>query len=566
LPVLPAAGRRGDLSVADRLNALSAEQRALLDALRRAGGKTAPPPPPVLPVSGPRGLGPAAPVQTGRPADSPSPAPPASRDWPLSCDQERLWRLHQQDPGLVSWNVDAASRVRGVLDLPAFAAAVHELVWRHAAWRATFPLAAGKPVQRVADELAPAMALLDLSALPAARREAAGRRALYEHTRQPFDLARGPLMRMALVRLGQREHLYLLTLHHLVTDWITFQIFFGELLDAYERRQAPRAPRAALAASAASAASAALAAGSEPEAAPRPPGLPLQFPDYAVWEREWLQGEVLAAETAFWQRQLAGFPLVLDLPADRPRPAVQSQRGGMLRLDLGADRAARLRALARAEGVTTFMMLLAALYALLWRVTGETRLVVGSNSANRPRPELAGVAGFFLTQVPFACDLGGDPTFAEVLARTRRCALAAYGHQSLPFGKLIEAVLGPGAAADRGRHPVVQVMLLVLPPGGAAGAAGLVFEPLMLYDGNSRWDLMLGLYDDPAGGIAGSVEYNADIFAAPTVEGLMALFGAVLDTVLADPAVRLSALPRGMAPAAATVSIAGAPGSPEQPR
>ncbi len=491
------------------------------------------------------------------------PAPPAVRDWPLSCDQERLWRLHQEDPGLVSWNVDAASRVRGVLDLPAFAAAVHELVWRHAAWRTTFPLAAGRPVQRVADQLAPAMALLDLSSLPAARREAVGRRALYEHTRQRFDLARGPLMRMALVRLGEREHLYLLTLHHLVTDWITFQIFFAELLGAYGRRQAPRAVPAALAALAASAAS---AAAIEPEAGRRPPGPPLQFPDYAVWEREWLQGEVLGAETAFWQRQLAGFPLVLDLPADRPRPVVQSQRGGMLRLDLGAHRAARLRALARAEGVTTFMMLLAALYAVLWRVTGETRLVVGSNSANRPRPELAGVAGFFLTQVPFACDLGGDPTFAELLARTRRCALAAYGHQSLPFGKLIEAVLGPGAAADRSRHPVVQVMLLVLPPGGAASAAGLVFEPLMLYDGNSRWDLMLGLYDDPAGGIAGSVEYNADIFAAPTVEELMALFGAVLDTVVADPAVRLSALPRGAAPGAATSSLAGAPGRPEQPR
>jgi hypothetical protein len=472
------------------------------------------------------------------------PALPAGRNWPLSFDQERLWRLQREDPGLVAWNVDAASRIRGALDVADFAAAVHELVSRHAAWRTTFPLSSDlpegaetagsveRPVQHVADRLAPAMALLDLSTLPPARREAASLRALYDHTRQTFDLARGPLVRMALVRLGEREHLYLLTVHHLVTDWITFQIFFRELLGAYEKRRARHGGGRTL------------SAGEVDEtAAP-----PLQFPDYAIWERERLRGEVLAAETAYWQRQLDGFPLALELPADRPRPAVQSQRGGLRRLDLGAARAARLRALARAEGATTFMMLLACLYAVLWLVTGKTRLIVGSNSANRPRPELAGVAGFFLTQVPFACDLAGDPTFREVLARTRRCALAAYAHQNLPFSKLIEAILGPGAGADRSRHPIIQVMLLVLPAAGAAGAAGLVFEPVMLYDGNSRWDLMFGLYHDPGAGIAGSVEYNADIFAAPTVDRLLALFGEVLDTVLADPAARLAALPQWAKP------------------
>jgi hypothetical protein len=481
------------MSVAERVSGLSPEQRALYEALRRQ--RLERPPPPVHPVSGPSGVG----------------------DWPLSYDQERLWRLHQDHPELVSWNVDAGSQVRGRLDIPLFLAALRELVRRHAAWRTTFVTVDGRPVQRVHAFVEPAAALIDLSALPAAMREPTGHRAIYDHTRDPFDLERGPLLRVVLVRLSAEEsaedHLYLVTIHHLVTDWITYQIFFAELMAVY----------------------AALRAGRPSPLAPPP----LQYPDFAVWEREWLRGEVLAAEADFWRRELAGFPLVLDLPGDRPRPPVQSQRGGLHRMSAGPERSERLRALARREGATTFMAVLAALYALLSRWTGREKLVVGSNSANRARPELAQVAGFFLTQVPFATDLSGDPTFRELLARTRRTALAAYAHQGLPFSQLVEAL---AVAPDPSRNPVVQVVLLILEGESHGSAAGLDLRPVGLYDGNSRWDLMFGLYDYHDVGLSGPLEYNADLFDAPTVERLVRRFYRLIDAVTADPDLPLSRL------------------------
>jgi hypothetical protein len=485
-------------TVVDRLSALTPEQRALFEALRRkqqaAARPQAPQPPPVPRVTGPTAAG----------------------DWPLSIDQERLWRLHQDDPGLVSWNVDAVSRLRGDLDVALLAAALREVVRRHAALRASFPRVAGRPVQRVAETIAAPVVLIDLAALPSGLREAAGHRALFDRTRQVFDLERGPLVRAALVRLAPSDHLFLLTIHHTATDWITFQLLTHELMVLYE------AARAGL-----------------PSPLPAPER---QFPDFAVWERQWWSGEVLADATEFWRRELAGFPLVLDLPGDRPRPAVQSQRGGMVPFSTGPEAARRLRDLARREGVTPFMALLALLDALLFRLTGRDKLVVGSNSANRPRPELEAVAGFFLTQVPFAVDLAGDPTFRELLARVKKVALAAYSRPSMPFDRLIAAV-APAAAADASRFPVVQVLLLVLEGKSHLSAGSLDSSAVPLYDGNSRWDLLFGLYNYEDLGFSGSVEHNADILDGATVERWLLLLRRILDRVTEDPEVRLSQLP-----------------------
>ncbi len=414
--------------------------------------------------------------------------------------------MHQENPGLVSWNVDAGSHVKGALDVPRFLAAFRELIRRHAAWRTTFPLVDGRPVQRVHPWVEPAVSVIDVSALPAETRERAGHEAIYEHTRNPFDLEKGPLLRIALVRLAADEHLYLLTIHHTVTDWITFQVFFQELIQIYEGRHLPLPP--------------------------------VQFPDYSLWERDLYQGEVLEEEARFWRKELEGFPLVLDL-SDRPRPAIQSQRGGLFRVRAGAERTGRLRALARREGATMFMAVLAVLNALIARVTGRDRIVIGSNSANRPRPELEAVAGFFLTQVPFATDVSGDPAFREVLARTKRTALSAYAHQNLPFSKLIEVL---GADSTPERNPVVQVLLLILEGESHGSSGSLDFEPVGLYDGNSRWDLMFGLYDYHDVGLAGPLEYNADIFDADTVGRLLERFYRTIDAVTADPDVRLSQL------------------------
>jgi hypothetical protein len=486
------------MSVADRISALTPEQRALFERLRERERESRPAvrlPPPVRRVSGPAGVG----------------------DWPLSFDQERLWQLHRDHPGLVSWNVDAGSRVVGDLDVPAFLAAFREVVRRHAAWRTTFPLAPipdGQPVQRVAAQAEPELSLLDVTALPPALRGPAGHRAVYDHTRAPFDLARGPLVRLALVRIAEREHLVLLTVHHTVTDWITFQICLQELAVLYEACRAGR-----------------------PSPLPDPP---VQFPDFAVWEREWLQGEILAEQAGFWRRELAGFPLVLELPEDRPRPPVQSQRGGMFRVRTGKEPADRLRALARSRSATSFMAVLALYGALLRRFTGQQRIVVGSNSANRARPELEPVIGFFLTQVPFALDLSGDPTVRELVDRARRAALVSYTHQSLPFSQLV-AALQPDAGPER--NPVLQALLLVLEGQGSQSWRGLELHPVGLFDGNSRWDLMLGVYDYPDAGFTGPLEYNADIFDPTTVGRLVELFYRLLEAAGADPDTPLLALP-----------------------
>jgi hypothetical protein len=483
------------VSVAARVAALTPEQRALFEALRRRRQERATTlqPPPVSRVTA---------------------STAAVGDWPPSIDQERLWRLHRENPALVSWNVDAASRMRGDLQVPALAAALRELIRRHAAWRSCFPVVEGRPVQRVAERAALDFAVIDVAALPADRREAAARRALYARTRAVFDLERGPLVRAALVRLGEREHLWLLTVHHIATDWISFQIAFAELMALYEAARARR-----------------------PSPLPEPA---LQFPDYALWEREWWSGEALADYAEFWRRELAGFPLALDLPADRRRPAVQSQRGGMIPFSSGPGPAHRLRSLARSEGLTSFMALLAVVDALLFRLTGRDKVVVGSNSANRPRPELEPVVGLFLTQVPFAVDLAGDPTFRELLARVKRSCLAAYAHQNMPFDKLVE-VLRP--EPDPCRSPVVQVLLLVLAGQSHGSAHSVDSEAVPLFDGNSRWDLMLGLYDYDDLGFSGPVEFNADILERATVERWLDLLRRILDRVVADPGVRLSQLP-----------------------
>ena len=460
-------------------------------------------PPPVRNLSGPAGIG----------------------DWPLSFDQERLLRLHLDNPRLVSWNVDAGTRIVGPLDVPAMLAAVEGVVRRHAAWRATFPIVDGRRVQRVAPWLAPETAVLDLTALPRELREPAAHHAFFDRTRAVFDLERGPLVRVTFARLSGREHLCQLTVHHLVTDWITFQYAWRELLAFYEAHRA----------------------GWPAEL----PALHAQYPDFVVWEREWLQGESLEEHSAFWRRQLAGFPLALDLPTDRPRPPVQSQRGGLYRVRTGAELSDRLRALGRREGATMFMTVLALLSALLHRFSGLQRMVLGSNSANRARPELEPVFGLFLTQVPFAIDLEGDPTFRELLGRARSSALASYAHQNFPFSKLLEA-LRP--EPDPSRNPVVQALLLVLEGQSRSRAGDLDLHAVPLFDGSSRWDLMLGVYDYKDIGLSGPLEYNADVFDASTMGRLLELFYRLIDAVTADPDLPLSQLP-GMSEAAARQAL-----------
>ncbi|HEY0514543.1 MAG TPA: amino acid adenylation domain-containing protein [Thermoanaerobaculia bacterium] len=487
------------MSLADnltgRISALAPEQRALFEKLRdtqRRAARAPSGPPPIRRVSGPRGEG----------------------DWPLSLDQERFWFVEQLYPGRAGLNIAAATRMRGRLSIPFVAAALDEIARRHAAWRTTFPVLGGSPVQRVAAFGRQRLALIDLSALPADRREAEAARRVGADSATPFDLEAGPLVRSALLRLGAEDHVCLLTIHHLVTDFLSFQIVWAELAALYDALAAAR-----------------------PAALPEPP---VQYPDFAVWQREWLQGEVLEDLAGWWRERLEGFPLALDLPADRPRPAVARLRGDQRPARVPRELSAALRALARGEGATLFMAVLAAAAALLCRDSGQERMILGANNANRNQPEIEAVLGCFLTQVPFPIDLTGDPPFRELLARVRQSALGAYAHQDLPFGKLVEAVQ---PERDAGRQPLVQALVQVL-DGQAAGAslAGVTFEALDAYDGNARYDLMLTLFDLPEG-LAGNLEFDTDLFEGVTIERLLGRLRNLLEAVVAAPGLRLDAIP-----------------------
>ena len=488
------------MSVVDRIASLTPEQRALFEKLRAKQQKDARThqPPPIPRRSGPAGEG----------------------DWPLSLDQERFWFMEQLQPSGAGLNLGAATRMRGPLALPALQAALDEIVRRHAAWRTTFPLVDGRPVQRVAASRRQALSRIDLSALPASRREGEALRLVAADVAAPFDLAAGPLVRASLVRLSEEDHVCLLTVHHLVIDFVSFQVAWAELAAFYSAAMVGR--RAAL---------------------PEPP---VQYSDFAIWQREWLQGEVLADLTDWWRERLEGFPLVLELPTDRPRPAVMRMRGGRRLVQASRGLGESLRALARQEGATLFMAVLAATAALLHRDSGQDRLILGANNANRNRPEIEPVLGTFLTQVPFPLDLAGDPTFRELLARVRQSALGAYAHQDLPFGKLVEAVR---PERDTSRPPIIQTLVQVLDGQPAKTAlAGVTFEAVDAYDGNARYDLMLSLFDGPDG-LGGSLEHDADLFDPATAQRLCDRLLLLIAAAVAGPDRRLSALP-ALTPAA----------------
>jgi amino acid adenylation domain-containing protein/non-ribosomal peptide synthase protein (TIGR01720 family) len=482
------------VTLSDRLAALAPEQKALFEKLRDKQRRTARrhQPPPVPRVSGPTGEG----------------------DWPLSLDQERFWFMEQLFPDGAGLNLGAATRMRGRVAVPMVAAALDEIARRHGAWRTTFPLLDGRPVQRVAASRRQRLAIIDLVGLPEERREPEALRLVGEETAASFDLELGPLVRSSLIRLAPEDHLCLLTIHHLVTDWISFQIVWGELAALCDAGAAGR-----------------------PAALPEPP---VHYSDFAIWQREWLRGEVLDGLVSWWRERLEDFPLMLDLPTDRPRPPVARMRGGLRLASFSPELSEGLRAFARREGATLFMAVLAAVAALFHRTSSQEKLLLGANNANRNRPEIEPVLGCFLTQLPFPVDLEGNPPFRELLARVRHSALGVYAHQDLPFGKLVEAIQ---PARDTSRQPIVQTLIQVLDgQPSAAALSGVSFEAVYAFDGNARYDLMLSLFDDP-GGFMGWLEYDADLFDGGTAQRLLDRLQLLLEAAIADAGRRLESLP-----------------------
>ncbi|HEX3131499.1 MAG TPA: amino acid adenylation domain-containing protein, partial [Thermoanaerobaculia bacterium] len=434
---------------------------------------------------------------------------PRYRDLPASFAQERLWFLEQLGDGGTAYNLPSPLRLRGALSVPALSAALDALADRHESLRTTFALAPdGTVLQRIAPEARVPLPVVDGVSVSEALRLAA------EDARRPFDLQAGPLLRATLLRLGDEDHALLLTMHHIVSDGWSIRLLIRELMTLY-------------------------AGGSLP-------ALPVQYADFAAWQRGWLTGETLEAEIAWWRGRLAGLPAMLDLPTDRPRPAVRSLRGAVAGTVLPPQLAAGLESLAGRAGATSFMTLLAVFQALLRRYTGRDDIPVGTPVANRNRTETEGLTGFFVNTLVLLSDLSGDPTFREILRRTRETALDAYDHQDLPFEKLVEALQPQRSLAYT---PLFQVVFLFQsePPVAAAAPGGLAlgFLPLANEIGDigdtAKFDLTLAV--SPAGdGLAVQAEYDRDLFDAPTVLRLLEHFGVLLGQAAADPGRRISGL------------------------
>jgi amino acid adenylation domain-containing protein len=479
--------------LARRLESLSPKQRRLLEL--RMARERGPEPAPGIPA-----------------------LPRDGRPFPLSFAQQRLWFLDQLEPGSSWYNMPIPLRLEGRLDVAALTSALAELEHRHEAWRTTFAPAEDGSEETAVQIVGPPTGLplrrVDLRALPEERREAELMRLAYLEARRPFDLARGPLARAVLFSRAEDDHALLLSLHHVVCDGWSLGVLVREMGALYDAFRNGRP-------------------------SPLPP-LPLQYADFAAWQRQVLSGPALDKLLAYWKQQLVGLPPLLELPADRPRPAVQTFRGATLPVALPAGTTAAVQALSRRCGATPFMTLLAAFLAFLHRYTRQADLAVGSPIANRSRAEIEGLIGFFVNTLVLRTDAGGDPTFAELLARVRAVASGAYAHQDLPFETLVDAV-----APERqlSHNPLFQVMFLLQnAPMPELAVAGLTLSPLPMRGGSSKFDLSLHFWEGTPE-ITGYFEYNLDLFDAATIARMADHLVRLIEGALADPDRRISALP-----------------------
>ncbi|HKI06703.1 MAG TPA: amino acid adenylation domain-containing protein, partial [Thermoanaerobaculia bacterium] len=451
----------------------------------------------------------------GGPAEAPPLVPvPRDAELPLSFSQQRVWVLDQLEVAGTAYHLGSAVRLRGSLDPAALTWAVNEVIRRHESLRTVFLSSHGRPFQTVLPGLAAPLPRLDLRALPEELRQAEARRALGSLARVRFDLSRGPLLRMALVALGAEEHLFGWTVHHIVADGWSMGILIREVAAFYQ---------------------ACIEAGS-----PELPPLPVQYADFAAWQRRWLQGEALEAQLGYWRTALAGLPPVLQLAGDRPRRIGRATPAGRRRIPLGDELSGALRNLGRREQATPFMTLLGGFAALLRRYTGQEDIAVGTPIANRGRVELEGMIGFFANTLVLRTDLRADPGFAALLARVRTAALDAYAHQDLPFERLVEE-LQP--ERDLAVNPLFQVMFQMQNvPLTRIELPGLDLLPMETERGAAMFELVLAMQESGRG-FTGVLDYDADLFEAATIERLAGHWRSLLEAAAARPEQRLAELP-----------------------
>ncbi len=432
---------------------------------------------------------------------------------PLSYAQRQMWVIDQITPGNPAYNLPNGYRLRGPLDVPALERSVNEIIKRHEILRTTFTVKDGEPLQRIHPHLDIRMKVTALDHLSGADREARLQALASEESVKPFDLSRLPLLRLSVYALGRNDHVLIINFYHIVADGLSISLFLDEL-DTFYR---------------------AFTRGTEP----RPSELAVQYADFALWQRQALVNDgTCARQIEFWRRTLGDALPTLEVPADRPRPALQSFAGSNVFFDIPAAVAADLRILGVREGCTFFMTVLAAFQVLLQRYSGADDFVVGTPVGARTPRELEPLIGNFLNMAALRCDLSGDPTFIEVLHRARNTTLDAFSNSDLPFEELLTHLK---FERDPSRNPIFQVLLQVLtsatPKLGDLAVSSFHFDL-----GIAQFDLALHLYQEGESYV-GRFEYCTDLFHADTIERLAANFGQLLRAVVHDPAQRLSTIP-----------------------
>jgi amino acid adenylation domain-containing protein len=443
----------------------------------------------------------------------PAPLGRVSRDQmlPLSYAQQRLWFLDQLESGNSFYNCPGAARLKGRLDVEALERSINEVVRRHESLRTTFPAVDGQPRQTIADEMYVYLTVEDLSYLAPGEAEAEAERYVAEEAQQSFDLAIGPLLSMRLLRLGVDDHIVTFTMHHIVADGWSAGVLIREIGTLYE-------------------------AFSTGKSSPLTE-LPIQYADYAVWQREWLSGAVLERQLNYWKDHLAGAPPLLALPTDRPRPAEQTFRGARLPVVVSEELSESLRGLSRRKGVTTFMTLFAAFNLVLSHYSDSEDLVVSTNLANRDRMETEGLIGFFVNQLPLRTNLSGDPTFSELLERVRKVALGSYAHEHISLDRLVEA-LNPERSLQY--TPLFQVNLTFQNTPDAAGVLpGLTISRVEMKVVTAQLDLSIN-FAEMGRTLVGALEYKTDLFNASTMQQLIDDLLSILELVAGNPERRLS--------------------------
>ncbi|MFC4159173.1 non-ribosomal peptide synthetase [Chitinimonas lacunae] len=437
---------------------------------------------------------------------------PREGDLPCSFAQQRLWFLEQYEPDSSLYNLPAVWRLKGALDHPALTQSLNDLLARHEVLRTHFVQAGESAVQQIADVLTLNPTLIDLSDQPDAEAEAL--RQLRAEAARPFDLGQAPLLRAHLVKLDAATHLLLLTMHHIVSDGWSMGVLKRELSALYQARLSGMP-------------------------ADLPP-LPIQYADFARWQRHWLQGAVLARQVDYWKHRLAGAPAVLALPTDHPRPASRTTEGASVPFELSAELSARLRQLSQQAQATPFMTLAAVFNVLLHRYSQQDDLCIGYPVANRQRAEVEGLIGFFVNTLVLRTRLSPEQRFIDLLQQVRESVLDADAHQDVPFEKLVEE-LQPERSLSY--TPLFQVMLTLNNTGEEAlTLAEVTAEPVRLGTGSAKFDLMLGLAEH-SGQLAGALSYSTALFEAATIERMIGHFRTLLEAVVAAPQRRIKELP-----------------------